>query len=564
MEEKGQNYLIPTSYKDEDALDLEYSALRVATVLEALDKAACNLSLVFLDACRSSALPARSLAGATRSLGRGLAKVEAPTGMLISFACAPGSTASDGDGRNGVYTANLLEHLPRGEDVQKVLGYVVSGVQKSTNGAQVPWMSGALARDPSRNCGDIYLIEPHIQGPAPAHAAPAPRTASLKEAAAAGADVAGLTQWLACIGLANREASIIPKLVGAGVLNVEELEELEDESVKELDLPIFERQKLANALKTLAGQRNKEGSGAGEVADALASMHVDMANMNAAIKRVEATGAATSSAGGTEAVAQARETMLRADQAVKAGDVLRRALATKDYDKILAAVETAEALDIRIPELDQARAFMKTLEAAPLPAAVATGTMSQILDIARGARWRFEKFGGLRPQERFAKGRLMLASTKKKVQDGMLSYTKEVIPRSMLDMDAVLAKQAVGCHKCLLEFCGDRKTSYPAAAGHHVLETGAKMAEMRDEIYVQLCKHLTGNSDPRSSLRGWILMCLCVDLFVPSVKFELYLLNFLGSASNDTAHGEYARYCIARLEEALVRFRPNVRSLRYH
>ena len=272
-----------------------------------------------------------------------------------------------------------------------------------------------------------------------------------------------------------------------------------------------------------------------------------------------------SSAGGTEAVAEARETMLRAYQAVEAGDFLRRALATKDYDKILAAVETAEALNIRIPELDQARAFMKTLEAAPLPAAVATGTMPQILDIARGARWRFERFGGLRPpQERFAKVRLMLPSTKKKIQDGMLAYTKEVIPRSMLDMDADLAKQAVGCHKCLLGFCGDRQTSYPAAAGHHVLETGAKMAEMRDEIYVQLCKHLTGNSDPRSSLRGWILMCLCVDLFPPSVKFELYLLNFLGSASNDKAYGEYARYCIARLEEALVRFRPNVRSLRYH
>ena len=178
-------------------------------------------------------------------------------------------------------------------------------------------------------------------------------------------------------------------------------------------------------------------------------------------------------------------------------------------------------------QLDQARAFLKTLEAAPLPAAVATGTMSQILDIARGARWRFEKFQGLRPQERFAKGRLMLASTKKKVQDGMLSYTKEVIPRSLLDMDAVLAKQAVACHKCLLGFCGDRKTTYPAAAGHHVLMTGVQSAEMRDEIFVQLCKHLTGNPDPRSTLRGWILTCLCVDLFPPSVKFELYLLNFL-------------------------------------
>ncbi len=37
----------------------------------------------------------------------------------------------------------------------------------------------------------------------------------------------------------------------------------------------------------------------------------------------------------------------------------------------------------------------------------------------------------------------------------------------------------------------------------------------------------TSNPDARSTLRGWILTCLCVDLFPPSVKFELYLLNFL-------------------------------------
>jgi myosin heavy subunit len=277
----------------------------------------------------------------------------------------------------------------------------------------------------------------------------------------------------------------------------------------------------------------------------------DLAEMNNAIKRAEAAGPAATSPEAAEAIAQARETMIRANQAVKAGEVLRKALATKDYDKISNAVETAEALDIRIAELDQARAFLKTLEAAPLPAAVATGTMSQILDISRGARWRFEKFGGLRPQERFAKGRLMLASTKKKVQDGMFTYTKEVVPRSMLDLDSVLGKQAISCHKCLLGFCGDRKTTYPAAAGHHVLMTGVQSVELRDEIFVQLCKHLTLNPDARSTLRGWILMCLCVDLFPPSVKFELYLLNFLGSASADKAYGEYARYSLARLEEAL-------------
>jgi len=231
-------------------LDLDYKALKVATLLDKLDAAGCHLSLVLLDACRESVLPARSVGGASRGLGRGLAKIEAPTGTLISFACAPGKLASDGEGRNGVYTEQLLQHLPKSEDIEFVMRYVVHGVETATNGKQVPFRDSSLKAKPG-----IYLIEP----PKVAEAAPAaPRTSSmtaLDEAADAGADVAGLTEWLARIGLAKHENSVIPKLVTAGVLNVEELEELEEGDVADLGLPKFEQQKLANALKALAAER---------------------------------------------------------------------------------------------------------------------------------------------------------------------------------------------------------------------------------------------------------------------------------------------------------------------
>ena len=253
MEEKGQNYLIPTTYNEEDALDLDYKALKVATLLDKLDAAGCHLSLVLLDACRESVLPARNLGGASRGLGRGLAKIEAPTGTLISFACAPGKLASDGEGRNGVYTEQLLQHLPKTEDIEFVMRYVVYGVETATNGKQVPFRDSSLKAKPGQP--GIYLIEP----PKVAEAAPAaPRTSSmtaLDEAAAAGANVAGLTEWLARIGLAKHENSVIPKLVTAGLLNVEELEELEEGDVADLGLPKFEQQKLANALKALAAER---------------------------------------------------------------------------------------------------------------------------------------------------------------------------------------------------------------------------------------------------------------------------------------------------------------------
>ncbi len=179
----------------------------------------------------------------------------------------------------------------------------------------------------------------------------------------------------------------------------------------------------------------------------------------------------------------------RAEQAVKAGEELRNALATKDYDKISNAVETAEALDIRIVELDQARSFLKTLEAAPMPAAVETGTMSQIMDISRCARWQFWRFDGMRPQESFTKG-FMRAGNKQKVQDGMFKFTNELIPHSMLDLPDRLDKLAVSSHKGLLGFCGDRKTTYPVSAGYHVLLEGVQFPVLRDETLIQLCKHL--------------------------------------------------------------------------
>ena len=60
----------------------------------------------------------------SRNLGRGLSKITAPAGTVISFACSPGETASDGNGANGVFTANLLRHLEKpGVDIDYVMGY---------------------------------------------------------------------------------------------------------------------------------------------------------------------------------------------------------------------------------------------------------------------------------------------------------------------------------------------------------------------------------------------------------------------------------------------------------
>jgi hypothetical protein len=74
--------------------------------------------------------------------------MDAPSGMLVAFATAPGSVAYDGEGVNGVYTKHLLRNLTLpGMPVELVLKRVREGVSKDTEGKQIPWESSSLLGD---------------------------------------------------------------------------------------------------------------------------------------------------------------------------------------------------------------------------------------------------------------------------------------------------------------------------------------------------------------------------------------------------------------------------------
>ena len=172
------------------------------------------------------------------------------------------------------------------------------------------------------------------------------------------------------------------------------------------------------------------------------------------------------------------------------------------------------------------------------------------MEKARNPRFHFTKYSKTRNPNDFVKG-VVFGKSKAKAQQ--LRWQNTVVNRSLIEFDSKdLNKQAQRLHKNLLGYTGDRSMSFPATLAQDTLTKGLDMPELVDEVYMQLCKHLTHNPRPESQVRAWQVMCMCVGTFPPSRDFENYLLNFiLEHVEGNGAVGNYARYSLRRLEGIL-------------
>jgi len=144
---KGKNYLIPVGENIKKSFEVPSSAIDADLVLATMEDAKNNLNIVILDACRSP------FPGEGRSVGRGLATLDAAKGTLIAYATAPGKEALDGQGTNSPYTKNLVKALQqKGLSIEQVFKLVRIGVVEETKGAQVPWENSSIM-------GDFYFYK---------------------------------------------------------------------------------------------------------------------------------------------------------------------------------------------------------------------------------------------------------------------------------------------------------------------------------------------------------------------------------------------------------------------
>jgi len=148
----GVNYLAPIDAVLADESDLRRMT-RVDEIVADLQQAK-SLRILVLDSCRDNPLAEqlRRSIGTTRSLpiGRGLAKIDAPQGMIMAFATQAGRTAQDGDGSNSPFTTAFLKHIEEQNEIGTIFREVTEDVYETTKHSQLPELSLSII-------GQFYL-----------------------------------------------------------------------------------------------------------------------------------------------------------------------------------------------------------------------------------------------------------------------------------------------------------------------------------------------------------------------------------------------------------------------
>ena len=86
---------------------------------------------------------------ASRSVGRGLARVEPETGTLVAYSARDGQVAADGNGSNSPFTRAFLENVNKpGVEINMLFRRIRDDVFNATGRTQEPFTYGSL---PSEN-----------------------------------------------------------------------------------------------------------------------------------------------------------------------------------------------------------------------------------------------------------------------------------------------------------------------------------------------------------------------------------------------------------------------------
>ncbi|KFH68579.1 hypothetical protein MVEG_05389 [Podila verticillata NRRL 6337] len=141
----------------------------------------------------------------------------------------------------------------------------------------------------------------------------------------------------------------------------------------------------------------------------------------------------------------------------------------------------------------------------------------------------------------------------------MLLHQKSPLSQPLMVLNKRgVQKDALRCFKIIQKLMGERKgNGYVGPTGVELGETcvdlsiqseddiklvlelikkGLDHGELRDEIYVQMCKQLTENPSREGSIKGWHLFTILLITFSPSKNLHDYLASFLTQHATSALH----------------------------
>jgi len=128
MQVDGINYLLPTKAELRTRSDIEDENIQINYLMSELEARQAALNIFFLDACRNNPLT-DPIRGYMPTMGLAT-QLYAPRNSIVAMATGAGQLSLDGDGRNGTFTKNLLQHIgtPH-QSIEDTLKAVSSGTR---------------------------------------------------------------------------------------------------------------------------------------------------------------------------------------------------------------------------------------------------------------------------------------------------------------------------------------------------------------------------------------------------------------------------------------------------
>lgn len=144
----------------------------------------------------------------------------------------------------------------------------------------------------------------------------------------------------------------------------------------------------------------------------------------------------------------------------------------------------------------------------------------------------------------------------------MLIWSKDPIQKPILRTDdKAVKKEACEVFKLIQIYMGDRKGRLTQMqAAQEIISKGWSITNLRDEIYMQLCKQTTENRKGDSLQKGWEMIAICLYFFPPSTKFSGYLEGIIAKHQDETNNiiptetplSHFAVQCQRRLDKIMA------------